>query len=178
MNTLPEVKHYSITECAGIIRAELKRTFPGVKFSVRSQSYSMGSHVNVSWTDGPDVKSVDEAIGWISGKTFDGMDDSTHYHDTEWNGHKVHFAGSAPSTSRRITNENEKTALAAALLRSMCFCTTDRYGPTVAGAEVPNSHAWFGTRTIEELGYTVVWSQDLFKGESLSETIERVIFKH
>ena len=176
MNALPEVKHCSITQCAQIMRNELKRTFPRVKFSVRSQRYSMGCHVNVSWTDGPNGEAVDKAIGWISGKTFDGTDDSTHYHDTEWNGQMVHFAGSAPSTSRRITNVNEKTVLAAELLRSLCVCTTSQCGQTVAGPEVPNSHAWFGSRTIDELGYKVVWSQDLFRGERLVDAINRVVF--
>jgi hypothetical protein len=35
------------------IRQSLKTTFPGVKFSVRSSDYSMGSSINISWTDGP-----------------------------------------------------------------------------------------------------------------------------
>ena len=80
------VQDIPITECAKIIRKELKKAFPDMAFSVRSHSYSMGCHVSVHWEDGPTCESVDQKISWISGRTFDGMDDSTHYHDTEWNG--------------------------------------------------------------------------------------------
>lgn len=43
------------------IRAELKKAFPGVKFSVRTSNYSMGSSISVKWTDFPTRKAV-EAI--------------------------------------------------------------------------------------------------------------------
>lgn len=58
------------------IRRELKRRFPGVKFTVRSESYSMGNSVNVSWTDGPTQKAVEEVTDRHKGGSFDGMTDS------------------------------------------------------------------------------------------------------
>ena len=45
-------------ESAKLIRAALKENFPGVKFSVRSKSYSGGGSARVSWTDGPPRKAV------------------------------------------------------------------------------------------------------------------------
>ena len=89
----------STPETAKIVRVELAKAFPGIKFSVRSQSYSGGSHINIGWTDGPTTQQVEKITSRFCGRTFDGMDDSTHHHDTEWQGHKVHFAGSAPSVS-------------------------------------------------------------------------------
>jgi hypothetical protein len=49
-----------VAETAKTIRAALKAKFPGVKFSVRSQSYSMGSSVHVRWSDGPTEKQVEK----------------------------------------------------------------------------------------------------------------------
>jgi hypothetical protein len=46
-------KWVPVAETARQIRAALKASFPHVKFSVRSKSYSMGSSVDVHWTDGP-----------------------------------------------------------------------------------------------------------------------------
>ena len=45
------------------IRAELKAAFPGVKFQVRSSSFSMGEDVRVSWLDGPRLSEVNAIIG-------------------------------------------------------------------------------------------------------------------
>lgn len=54
------------------IRAELKKRFPGTKFSVRKHHYSS---VGVSWTDGPTVAQVDEVVAPFKGGRFDGMQD-------------------------------------------------------------------------------------------------------
>lgn len=43
------------------IRIELKAAFPETKFSVRSESYSMGNAIRIGWTDGPTSAQV-EAI--------------------------------------------------------------------------------------------------------------------
>jgi hypothetical protein len=56
-----ETKYETAAETAKKIRVALKAKFPSVKFSVRSDSYSMGSSVRVAWTDGPTAKQV-EAI--------------------------------------------------------------------------------------------------------------------
>jgi hypothetical protein len=66
------------------MKAELSKAFPGVKFSTRSEYYSGGNAIRVSWTDGP----TEEEVKTISDKyqecSFDGMTDSTIYLDTAW----------------------------------------------------------------------------------------------
>jgi len=66
------------------IRAELARTFPGVKFSVKGRSFSGGDDINVSWTDGPTSKQVDAIIDKYSAGIFDGSDDSYTYSHSAW----------------------------------------------------------------------------------------------
>jgi|GEM_PF-1717854 len=62
-------------ETAKAIRQELKQAFPGIKFSVRSETFSMGDSVRVSWEDGPLSKQVTEIIGKYQYGHFDGMTD-------------------------------------------------------------------------------------------------------
>jgi len=68
-------KYFSTAETAKMIRKALAESFPGIKFSVRSKTYSGGSSINVSWTDGPTAKMVDAIAGTFSGAYFDGMQD-------------------------------------------------------------------------------------------------------
>ena len=50
-----------VSSVASELKKELKATFPGVKFSVRSSSYSTGSSISVEWVNLPTVAAV-EAI--------------------------------------------------------------------------------------------------------------------
>lgn len=64
------------------IRAQLKRAFPGVKFSVR-QSRGVDA-IDVSWTGGPNAKEVEAiALRYKSGH-FDGMTDSYNFSARAW----------------------------------------------------------------------------------------------
>jgi len=58
MQATAQTEYLTTAETAKLIRGQLKRRFPGVKFSVRSSSYSMGSSVAIHWTDGPTEKTV------------------------------------------------------------------------------------------------------------------------
>ena len=69
----PDSKPY--VAAAPLIRAALKRHFPGVKFSVRSEQYA----VNVSWTDGPTAAAVRAVVGVFASRDFDGSIDLTSY---------------------------------------------------------------------------------------------------
>jgi hypothetical protein len=71
----------STTDTAKMIRAALKAEFPTTKFAVRSHSYSGGSSINVSWTDGPTDAAVSSITDRYAGASFDGMTDSMSYHD-------------------------------------------------------------------------------------------------
>jgi hypothetical protein len=68
-------EYISTNETAVLIRAQLKKHFPGVKFSVRSSKYSGGSSIDVRWVDGPKSSAVDRIAKPFSGSEFDGMID-------------------------------------------------------------------------------------------------------
>ena len=61
--------------CADAVRKELKELFPAVKFSVRSETYSGGDSVNVSWFDEMTTKTIEEVIKKYQYGHFDGMYD-------------------------------------------------------------------------------------------------------
>lgn len=61
------------------IRKELSIKFPGVKFSVTSESFSMGDSVDIRWTDGPTSSEVDSIVGKYKDGSFDGMVDMYNY---------------------------------------------------------------------------------------------------
>lgn len=63
------------------VRRDLKKAFPGVKFSVKS-SYTT---INVSWQDGPTRGQVEDVIDKYQQGTFDGMTDCYEYHTSPFN---------------------------------------------------------------------------------------------
>lgn len=63
------------------MRAELKRRFPGVKFSVRRDHYSS---IRVSWTDGPTGAQVSAIADRFEEGHFDGMTDCYQYSRAPW----------------------------------------------------------------------------------------------
>ncbi len=63
---------------AKLMRAALARTFPGIKFSVRTSRYSMGCSADVSWTDGPTERQVRAETECFAYGGFDGMTDSSY----------------------------------------------------------------------------------------------------
>ena len=78
----PTEINLSPAEAAKRIRADLKKAFPGVKFSIRSETFSQGSAVRVSYSDGPPRKAVEEIaeqFGQRGQRGFDGSDDSTYF---------------------------------------------------------------------------------------------------
>lgn len=60
---------------AAAIKAELKTKFPGIKFSVTSDSFSMGDSVDIRWEDGPTTKDVEEYADKYQYGHFNGMED-------------------------------------------------------------------------------------------------------
>lgn len=76
-------EYLSCAETAKLIRAALKKAFPGIKFSVRSSVYSGGASINVRWTDGPAEKAVKAVAGGYCSGGFDGMIDMA-YSTEEW----------------------------------------------------------------------------------------------
>lgn len=78
-----QTTYLSCAETAKLVRTQLKKHFAGVKFSVRSDTYSMGASIRVKWTDGPCTTAVDAVVQQFSGSKFDGMIDMKHSH-TSW----------------------------------------------------------------------------------------------
>lgn len=68
-----------LTGAAKNIRIELKAAFPGVKFSVKTERYTGGTSLNVSWTDGPTTKMVEAIIDKYQWGKFNGMEDIYEY---------------------------------------------------------------------------------------------------
>jgi hypothetical protein len=58
-----DILHHTPTETAKIIRADLKRAFPDVKFSVTSRSFANGNAVEVRWELGPGSDEVHALVG-------------------------------------------------------------------------------------------------------------------
>ena len=90
--------------CADAIRAELKTAFPGVKFSVRSSTFSMGDSVHISWTDGPATKDVELISGKYQAGTFNGMDDIYEYSENPLNLPRAKYVHESRTTSEETTN--------------------------------------------------------------------------
>lgn len=74
-----ESEYIGVADTAKLIRVQLKKNFPKIKFSVKSKSYSMGASISIGWTDGPTTKKVDEVVQVFGGANFDGMIDLKTY---------------------------------------------------------------------------------------------------
>jgi hypothetical protein len=71
----PKARWIDTAEVAKMIRRQLKKAHAGVKFSVRLDRYSGGSSIDIRWTDGPTVKTVEQTTAAFAGRRFDGMID-------------------------------------------------------------------------------------------------------
>ena len=99
---------------ASNIKRELARAFPGTTFSVTSESYSGGNHVNVHWTDGPISEEVESIIKKYEDTKFDGMDDSTRYVTSAW----IETFGSSGYV---FANRRQSDALQQKAADQLCF---------------------------------------------------------
>lgn len=98
-HTGPE--YLSCADTAKLMRGALKREFPGVKFSVRSSTYSGGASINVGWIDGPTAHQVEQVTSAYSGADFDGMIDMKSYNaswlEEDGTAHLAHAPGTGGS---------------------------------------------------------------------------------
>ena len=65
----------SYARAAANLKRELQLAYPHVSWSVRSESYSMGNSVDVSWTDGPTTDQVKAISDKYQAGSFSGMED-------------------------------------------------------------------------------------------------------
>lgn len=76
--TAPAVEYVSLDETLKRMKAELKREFPGVVFSVRRARGTGYGYVSLGWTDGPSYEAVTSIAHMYQGEGFDGMTDSSY----------------------------------------------------------------------------------------------------
>lgn len=93
--------------CAGAIKEELKKLFPGVKFSVKSSNFAGGDSVDVSWEDGPTTEQVNNIINKYQYGHFDGMTDMYEYTNRRDDIPQSKYVHS----SRSMSNETETILL-------------------------------------------------------------------
>ena len=85
-------KTIDVNECSKLIKRTLKAAFPGVKFSVRLDKYSMGHSIDAQWTDGPTGKQVQAILDRFESSGFDSMTDCGYYcGERIWKGERVDF---------------------------------------------------------------------------------------
>ena len=80
----PTPERDSLVTAAANLRRQLKARWPGIKFSVRVERFSMGDALRVSWTDGPTTPMVDELASRYKAGSFDGYSDCYEYACRPW----------------------------------------------------------------------------------------------
>lgn len=97
-------RYIAATEVARLLRADLKKAFPGVKFSVRT---AHSTSLRVRWTDGPTRAQVDRISDRYASASFDSTQDITTYSDSTdpVTGERVHYMSHYVFTEREISEE-------------------------------------------------------------------------
>ena len=133
-------KYINVVETAKLLRQALREALPGVKFGVRSSSYSGGASINVTWTDGPNTQQVEAVTNTFKGGYFDGMIDykGSVYHKLD--GEDVRFGADFIFTHRDYSDE----AVARAIDR-----VTKRFGgcEAITVADYHKGNAWGWTNS-------------------------------
>lgn len=96
-------QYLSCAETAKLVRAALKESFPGIKFSVKSSVYSGGASINVSYENGPTTEQVKAVVGMFEGSYFDGMTDYKGYNYYTMGGVEVSFGANFIFVNRKMT---------------------------------------------------------------------------
>lgn len=109
----------SYARAAKNLKAELKKAFPLVAFSVKSESYSGGSSVRVEWTDGCTTAQVKEIADKYQHGNFNSDEEIYDYDPSAYAKAVQEHLGSAKyvSTTRTISDE-VKAQVRAELQRS------------------------------------------------------------
>jgi hypothetical protein len=74
-----KMRYLTCAETAKLVRKDLKKHFPTIKFSVRSDNYSMGATIRINWDNGPTEDQVSNITDVYESKGFDGMIDLAYY---------------------------------------------------------------------------------------------------
>ena len=104
-------QYLSCAETAKLVRAALRESFPGVKFSVRSSVYSGGASINISYTNGPTYEAVKNVVAMFEGAYFDGMTDYQGYNYNSLDGVETSFGANYIFVNREMTLEVMQAAV-------------------------------------------------------------------
>jgi len=130
---------------AKTIRRELKEKFPGIKFSVRSESFAGGNSVDIYYTNGVPEDEIRKLVNKYQSGYFDGMVDMYNYY-----GNRDYPTAKYVMVNRKITDDiREKTKIDIA----------KRYGIK----DKNNEQEWFGKFN--------AWSNTVVYRELVDKTI-------
>jgi hypothetical protein len=143
--------YISAVDTAKLVRAALKRNFPGVKFSVKSETYSGGASISIDWLDGPTRKQVQAVTGNYAGGRFDSSIDLaysvTHYLNPDGSAVVAQSPGSAGSGGDDPSFKQLKPhpdAVRVRFLANHVFCTRRHSAGLVARALASIARKWGG----------------------------------
>ena len=155
----------SAKDTAAMLRKALRATHPGVKFSVRTNTYSGGASLDVKWTDGPTEDEVRATTELYRGATFDGMTDSKHHHETliadeSGDVQSVRFAADFVHTYRALSPEF--VAAVASMIAAQDARGRDSQPSQCrrCGDWKPADFEWFAVRDRAGFGRTFVCSPE------------------
>ncbi|WP_223654109.1 LPD29 domain-containing protein [Hymenobacter psoromatis] len=72
-------RSYTVTGTAQLIREALKAAFPGVKFSVTSDSFANGTSVSIAYTDGPSRRQVEQVYAPLESGQYNSQEEIYEY---------------------------------------------------------------------------------------------------
>jgi hypothetical protein len=135
------------------IRAELKAAFPSIKFSVRTERFSMGNAIRIGWTDGPNTKQVEAITDKYQAGEFNGMEDIYEYSRSDWK--------DAFGSGKYITTSRDYSA---SLIESAITIVCKRFGADPI--------------TVEEYKKGAAWRWETPGSNArLGEELNRILFK-
>jgi len=158
-------EYLSCAETAALVRTALKRAFPGVRFGIRSKTYSGGASITVRWTDGPRRAAVEAIAERYAGGSFDGMTDSMSYHAIEVNGTARRTLVDFVFCERSVTDVEAKAAAAGAMIRARC---------QIMPGTVPSAD-YFGNDAVDDLARAM--ARDCDPDGSLEGAFRRVVLR-
>lgn len=170
-------KYLSCADTAKMVRQALKEAFPGVKFSVRSDTYSGGASINVRWIDGPNSAQVEAVAKTFQGAYFDGSQDYQGNTYAMLDGQVVNFGADFIFCNRDYSDAFVEAAIGAVFRR---------YAGNLKAVQRPTAEDWkagcccyvpvFGNYDLRDL----IWQQLAKRSDRLkveqSKTAGRVIY--
>lgn len=137
----------SAVEVAKNMRKDVKKHFPGVKFSVRKSSHNC---INISWTDGPTQEEADQVLQRYQEGNFNGYTDSYDFSRSPFN----HVFGGVMYvfTNRDYSDQHTIAAIERVIKEHKqadhdhvtleAFNSGELYNTTPIGGGSLNSHSW------------------------------------